>query len=284
MTKWAVLGAGGMLGQELGRLLQDTDCKLLNREDCDVTNSSQIQKALYGIDVVVNCAAWTAVDDAESHESQAYAINSTAAANVANACSIYGTQLIHISTDYVFDGDSPFPYAESAETNPKSAYGRTKLAGELAIRKVYPERSFIVRTAWLYGEHGKNFVKTMMALALKNENINVVDDQFGQPTWTRDLSKKIVELIDKSAPSGVYHGTSSGRTSWYGFANKIFEIVGADQSKINRVTSNEFTRPAPRPANSTLSHENWRLAGIEPIQDWENALEEAFRSGAFSNA
>lgn len=284
MTKWAILGSNGMLGQELVNLLENRDCLSLTRNDCDVRDIDQIRSSLRKVNVVVNCAAWTAVDDAETNEIQALEINGFGAGNVAKVCAETNAKLIHISTDYVFPGNATSPYQENAEPCPKSSYGRTKLAGEKAVQKFYLSGSFIVRTAWLYGQYGPNFVKTILNLEKAKNSISVVNDQVGQPTWTYDLGKKIIELAESNAHPGIYHGTASGQVSWFGFAQKIFELIGADIERIKPVSSEEFIRPAPRPKYSVLGHDNWSRSHLGALAHWEDGLERAFKEGAFKSA
>jgi dTDP-4-dehydrorhamnose reductase len=188
---------------------------------------------------------------------------------------------VQVSTDYVFSGDANSPYQEEAETKPKSAYGRTKLVGEIATKEELPEAHYVVRTAWLYGQYGSNFVKKMQELERTKDNISVVDNQLGQPTWTKDLVHQIMRLVESDAPAGKYHGTSSGAISWYEFAQRIFELLGADPNRVLPVPSKFFPQPAPRPAYSVLGHDKWKIAGISPIRDWNAALTEAFDRGAF---
>src|SRR6201996_5494379 len=214
-----------MLGRDLTDLLgaRGEECTALGRADLDITDAAAAADAVTAVkpDVVVNCAAWTAVDAAEEHEAQALAVNGQGAANLAVACAATGALLVYPSTDYVFDGHASTPYPENALTAPAGAYGRTKLAGEHAVRAALPDASYIVRTAWLYGAHGKNFVKTMLRLAGNGTSPGVVADQHGQPTWTADVAAQIMALIDRSAPPGIYHATSAGQTTWFGFAEEI---------------------------------------------------------------
>ncbi len=204
MTRWLVTGAAGMLGRDLTDLLgaRGEDFTPLARADLDITDPAAVAKAVSSVkpDVVVNCAAWTAVDAAEDHEEDALAINGQGAANLAAACADAGALLVHPSTDYVFDGRATTPYAEGAPTDPAGAYGRTKLAGERSVRAALPHASYIVRTAWLYGAHGKNFVKTMLRLARNGTAPGVVADQHGQPTWTADVATQIYALIATGPP------------------------------------------------------------------------------------
>ena len=295
MTRWLVTGAAGMLGRDLTDLLQarGEEFTPLARVDLDITDPVAVAKAVSVIkpDVVVNCAAWTAVDAAEEHEEAAFAINAGGAVNLAAACASVGAVLVHPSTDYVFDGRASVPYAEDAPTAPSGAYGRTKLAGEQAVRAALPDASYIVRTAWLYGAHGKNFVKTMLRLARNGTSPGVVADQHGQPTWTADVAAQVYALIDKSAPAGTYHATSSGHTTWFGFAEEVFTLFqgqsqgqGQNQDEDPErqrltprpITTADYPTPAKRPAYSVLGHDAWHAAGISPISDWKDALERAF--------
>ena len=269
---WLVIGSRGQLGTDLMDLLGDKAVGL-DVPDIDITDLDSVAQAIYevGPELVVNCAAYTAVDAAESDETTAQAVNGTGAANVAEAAA--QTRLIHVSTDYVFDGTATAPYAENATPSPRSAYGRTKLFGEQAVLR-HPE-AYVVRTAWLYGAAGNNFVKTMLGLEKTRDTLSVVDDQVGQPTWSRDLAAQLILLGSSSAAPGIYHGTNSGRTSWYGFTRRIFELVGADPDRVLPTTTAQFPRPAPRPAYSVLSHDRWREQGLPEMRPWDDALAEA---------
>ncbi|MFD6419791.1 dTDP-4-dehydrorhamnose reductase [Streptomyces sp. NPDC060194] len=281
---WLVTGAGGMLGRDvLARLERDgVPFVALERKALDVTDPAAVAAAFaeHRPAVVVNCAAWTAVDDAESREDEAAAINGEGPRNLAAACAETGAVLLQVSTDYVFPGDADTPYAEDAPTGPRSAYGRTKLAGERAVLDALPETGYVVRTAWLYGAGGGNFVRTMIRLEGVKDTLDVVDDQRGQPTWTVDLADRLVRLgrgaLAGTAPAGVYHGTSGGAVTWCGFTRAIFEELGEDPERVRPTTSAAFVRPAPRPAYSVLAHDRWAAAGIAPIQDWRAALTQAF--------
>ncbi|MFC9431760.1 dTDP-4-dehydrorhamnose reductase [Streptomyces sp. NPDC056987] len=281
---WLVTGAGGMLGRDLLARLAAAGRPAagLDRAALDITDPDAVRAAFaeHAPAVVVNCAAWTAVDDAESKEDDALAVNGTGPRVLAEACRESGAILLQVSTDYVFAGDGETPYAEDAPTAPRSAYGRTKLAGERAVLDALPERGYVVRTAWLYGAGGPNFVRTMIKLEAVKDTLDVVDDQRGQPTWTGDLADRLVRLgaaaLDGTAPAGVYHGTSGGGTTWFGFTQEIFRLLGADPARVRPTTSEAFVRPAPRPAYSILGHDRWKSAEIEPIRDWRAALAEAF--------
>lgn len=276
--RWLVTGAGGMLGRDLLDVLADRDVTALRRADLDVTDAAAVQSAVEAEqpDVVVNAAAYTAVDAAEEHEPAAFAANAVGPANLARACARTDARLLHVSTDYVFAGDASTPYAEDAPVAPRSAYGRTKAAGEWAVRAEHPAGSYIVRTAWLYGAHGANFVRTMVKLEGQRDTLDVVDDQRGQPTWSLDLARQVVALVDAGAPAGIYHGTASGETTWYGLTRAIFELLGADPNRVRPTTTDRFPRPAPRPAYSVLGHDSWAAAGLPPMRDWREALAQAF--------
>ncbi|HEY1668277.1 MAG TPA: dTDP-4-dehydrorhamnose reductase [Trebonia sp.] len=293
MTRWLVTGAAGMLGRDLTDLLRarGEEFTPLARVDLDITDPAAVTKAVSLVkpDVVVNCAAWTAVDAAEEHEEAAFAINAGGPVNLAAACASVGALLVHPSTDYVFDGHASVPYAEDAPTAPSGAYGRTKLAGEQAVRAALPDASYIVRTAWLYGAHGKNFVKTMLRLARNGTSPGVVADQHGQPTWTADVAAQVYALIDNAAPAGTYHATSSGQTTWFGFAEEVFMLYQGQGQGQNQdedperqrltprpITTADYPTPAKRPAYSVLGHDAWHAAGISPISDWKDALQRAF--------
>ena len=282
MSRWLVLGAGGMLGRDLLAALEGAghDVAGLARTDLDITDQAAVEAGVAAAkpDVVVNCAAWTAVDDAEAHEDEALRVNGTGTAHVAQACAAAGARLVQVSTDYVFAGDAGHPYAEDDPTGPRTAYGRTKLAGEVAVRRLHPEAGYVLRTAWLYGAHGSNFVATMIRLERNRPSVDVVDDQRGQPTWTADVAAKIVELGGSQAPPGIYHATSSGETTWYELTREIFSLLGADTGRVRPTTTSAFPRPAPRPACSVLGHGGWAGTGIEPIGDWRQSLRKALPS------
>ena len=246
----------------------------VDRDEVDIRDPEACLEVVAGHDFVVNVAAWTAVDEAETHESAAFAVNAVGAANLARACAAARVPMLQVSTDYVFAGDANRPYSEDAPLAPRSAYGRTKAAGEWAVQALCPQ-SWVVRTAWLYGAHGPNFVKTMAALAAERETVTVVDDQRGQPTWTVDLAGAIVRLIEAGAPFGAYHGTSSGETTWFGFAQAVFAELGLDADRVKPTTTDAFPRPAPRPAYSVLGHEAWRSAALDPLPSWRTSLTRA---------
>ena len=276
MARWLVTGAGGMLAHDLLPQLVDAghDVTALRRDRLDITDPDACEAAVAGHDVVVNCAAWTAVDRAETEEAQAFAVNAVGAANVARAAHRHGAGLVHVSTDYVVAGAGSTPYAADAAVAPLSAYGRTKAAGEWAVQAECP-RSWIVRTAWLYGAGGKNFAATMQRLAGERDTLTVVADQVGQPTWTADLADGIIRLVAAEAPFGIWHGTATGQTSWHGFAQAVFEELGLDPQRVRPITTADFPTTASRPAYSVLAHDMWAAAGIEALPDWRDALHRA---------
>jgi dTDP-4-dehydrorhamnose reductase len=286
-----VTGAGGQLSDDLldaVRSTKDVFARGLTIQDLDITDAFAVQDMLVGWErivrsdspdhrlVVVNCAAYTAVDAAETDEETAYAVNAAGPALLATAAAKVGAGLIHVSTDYVFPGDGTEPYDVDDATGPKGAYGRTKLAGELAVREILPHDSWIVRTAWLYGTTGQNFVKTMARLEKDRDTVSVVDDQRGSPTWSRDLAVGLLALAGSAVPAGILHGTNRGETTWHGFTRAIFEELGADPDRVLPTTTDAFPRPAPRPAYSVLSGRAWDEAGLPPFRGWREALAEAF--------
>ena len=267
--RWLVTGAAGMLGQDAVDRLRagGHEAVATDRDTLDITDPAAVRAAVAGFDVVLNCAAYTAVDDAEAHEDLAALINATGPAVLASATAAAGVRLVQISTDYVFDGAATEPYREDAPSAPRSAYGRTKAAGERAVRESGGEH-LIVRTAWLYGARGPCFPKTIARLALGRDSLSVVDDQIGQPTWTVDVADLVVRLVEAGAPTGTYHATSSGAVSKHGFAQAIVAALGKDPAMVEPTTSAAFVRPAPRPAYSVLGHEALERIGIEPIGPW----------------
>ncbi|GAA4917381.1 dTDP-4-dehydrorhamnose reductase [Streptomyces coeruleoprunus] len=275
--RWLVTGAGGLLGRDVVARLGPRATGL-DRRALDVTDPVAVRAALtaHRPAVVVNCAAWTAVDEAESREREALLVNGTAVRYLAEACAEAGCVLLHVSTDYVFGGDACVPYTESALPGPRTAYGRTKLVGERAVLELLPERGYVVRTAWLYGAGGPNFVRTMIRTETARDTVDVVDDQRGQPTWSADLADRLRALgraaLAGRAPAGVYHGTNAGDGTWCQLARESFRLLGADPERVRATSSTQFRRPAARPAYSVLGHDRWHEAGLEPLRDWREAL------------
>lgn len=273
--RWIITGAAGMLGTDLVRLLneRDDDVLALTRDAVDITDPASVDE-LADADVVVNCAAYTAVDAAEEDEASAFAVNAVGPQLLARKAREIGARFVHISTDYVFAGDSESPYGEYGPLAPASAYGRTKAAGEWGAR-AETEDCLIVRTAWLYGEHGSCFPKTMARLSDKHPELSVVTDEIGQPTWAKDLADLVIRLVDAAAPAGIYHGTSSGQTNWHGFTKEIMAAYGKDPAIVGETTAAAFNRPAPRPAYSVLGHDSLDAIGVAPIGDWKQRWQEA---------
>jgi len=280
MTRWLVTGASGMLGTDLVAALTSLGEPVtgMDRAGLDVTDAASVTDVIarHRPDVVVNCAAWTAVDDAEAAEEQALAVNAGGAASLAAGCAAAGARMVQVSTDYVFAGDADRPYAEGDVPAPRTAYGRTKLAGERAVLGRLPGSGYVVRTAWLYGAHGPNFVRTMIRLENQRPAVDVVDDQHGQPTWTADVASRIIALIHSAALPGIYHATSTGQTTWFGLARETFGLLGADPARVRPIPSSELTREAPRPTYSVLGHAAWARLAVPPIGDWRHGIHRAF--------
>jgi dTDP-4-dehydrorhamnose reductase len=274
---WLVTGGSGQLGIAVSAELDSRGIRFtsLGSKDLDITKPVLISDFVRqnAPSVIVNCAAWTDVDGAESNEEFAANVNSRGAENLAKAAESTGAKLIHVSTDYVFSGESQKPFEIDDQIDPQSAYGRTKADGEKKVLTFYPENSYVVRTAWLYSAKGKNFAKTMTRLALNGDGeVRVVNDQVGQPTSAVDLAPQIVELGLGVAPVGIYHGTNGGQASWFEFAQEIFSLAGTDINRVVPVASREYPRPAKRPSYSVLSHEGWSKTSIAPMRDWKIAL------------
>ena len=275
-----VVGSAGQLGTDLLSIMADRglDAVGVDLPHIDITQRDSVAAVLADLrpDVVINAAAFTAVDAAEDDEETAHAINALGAGLIAEAVAqLPDTRLLHVSTDYVFDGNADDPYAEDTQPSPQSAYGRTKLAGEELVQRTLLDRHYIIRTAWLYGEHGQNFVKTMIRLAGERDTVSVVTDQVGQPTWSHDLAEHLIALAAAPAPAGIYHGTNSGQCSWYEFTREIFSLIGADPDRVLPTDSSAFSRPAPRPSFSVLGHDGWQRAGLAPMRSWREAAAEA---------
>jgi dTDP-4-dehydrorhamnose reductase len=276
--RWLVTGAGGRLGRDLVGVLTAAGATVTaaDRRSVDITDRAAAKAAVAGHDIVVNTAAWTDVDGAERNEPAATLANGVGPANLAEACAATGACLIHLSTNYVFSGAADRPYREDATAAPLNAYGRSKLAGEQAIGRIAPECGYVVRTAWLYGAYGTSFVATMLRLAAERERLVVVDDQVGQPTWSWQLAGQLVRLgaaaLAGAAPPGIYHGTASGQTTWFGLARAVFAEAGLDPERISPTTSDHTDRLARRPGYGVLGHDRWLRAGLEPLPDWRAAL------------
>jgi dTDP-4-dehydrorhamnose reductase/4-ketoreductase len=279
---WLVTGAGGMLGHDVVAELaaRGEHVTGLDRAALDITDAAAVDAALaaHRPGLVVNCAAYTSVDDAETDEARALLVNGEGPRLLARACAAHDARLVHVSTDYVFSGDArTTPYPEDHPTAPRTAYGRTKLAGERAVLEELPGAGAVVRTAWLYGACGRSFVRTMIDLEAGRPTVDVVDDQRGQPTWSADVAARVADLGPRLADGarGVFHATSSGEATWYELAREVFRLVGADPARVRPTTGAAFPRPAPRPAYSALAHGRWQEIGLPAPRDWRAALHEA---------
>jgi dTDP-4-dehydrorhamnose reductase len=268
-----VLGTPGQLGGEL----VDEGARMghemigVTQAECDITDAAAVDGVIrsHRPDAVVNCAAWTQVDAAETHEAEAELVNATGAGLVADVCAAAGIRCCYVSTDYVFDGTATAPIDEDAPTGPRSAYGRTKLHGEIAVRDRCPDH-IIVRTSWLYGRQGPNFVLTMLRLAGERPEVRVVADQRGAPTWTGHLAPAMLRLLEVGSP-GTYHLTNSGVTTWHGLALAAIRARGLT-TEVVPITTAEYPTPATRPAYSLLDNRAWRDLGEPPLPAWEDGL------------
>jgi dTDP-4-dehydrorhamnose reductase len=277
---WLITGGKGQLGLALQTELtiQGIEYVATDSSQLDITKHLQVNQLIESLkpEVIINAAAWTDVDGAESNESVVFQVNAVGPQNLAIAAKQVGARLVQVSTDYVFSGENNTPWGEDAAHNPQSVYGSTKSAGEKFVLSELPSESYVVRTAWLYSADKKNFAKTMTNLALNSSGeVRVVNDQVGQPTFAADLAKQIVKLALLAAPVGIYHGANSGQATWFEFAQEIFRLAGADVSRVVPVSTSEFPRPAKRPSFSVLSHDKWRETEVAEMRDWKAALAEA---------
>ena len=265
-----LIGNKGMLGSEVELLLKGRSYTASDKE-IDITNIDVLKNFVKdkNIEWIINCSSYTAVDKAEEEIEQAFAINSMGVFNLAEIAYRNGIKLIHISTDYVFDGEIETKYHENSTPNPINVYGDSKLEGEKNIRRILTE-FYIIRTAWLYGKNGNNFVNTMLRLFKEKDSINVVNDQFGSPTYTKDLAGVIIDIIDTNYEYGIYHYTNEGKITWYEFAKEICNLANADII-INPITTNEYPTKAKRPKNSYLSKD--KIKQYVRIKDWKESLE-----------
>lgn len=272
--KILITGSNGMLGHDLINALKERhDLIPTTSKTLDITDKKQTIDYIRDKkpDIVINSAAYTDVDGCEENRELAYSVNGEGVRNLALACRDIDCPLVHISTDYVFDGSATEPIREDGEIGPISVYGKSKLEGEEAIQEIL-DKYFIIRTAWLYGINGRNFPKTMLELAENHPEITVVYDEVGTPTYTPDLAEGISRLIETDY-YGIYHLTNSGSCSWCEFARYIFEIAGRDV-KVIPVTASEFARPAPRPSYSVLDNSNWIERGFKPLRSYKDAIKE----------
>ncbi|UHD47690.1 dTDP-4-dehydrorhamnose reductase [Aureimonas altamirensis] len=288
--KLLVTGRDGQVAQALlTRQTDDLQIEALGRPTLDLTDPSSIHRAIAAFrpDVIVNAAAYTAVDKAESEEETAFAVNATGAGNVAAAAAAAGLPIIHISTDYVFPGDKATPYVETDPTGPQGAYGRSKLAGEAAVAAANP-RHVILRTAWVYGPYGNNFLKTMLRLAETRDTLRVVADQHGTPTFAPDIAEGILAVAerlvsDAKAPAGVFHMVSAGETTWAGFAEEIFRqsaALGGAAATVEPIGTSEYPTPARRPANSRLDTNLFIRTFGYRLPKWQSGIERCLETSA----
>ncbi|MFM8212864.1 MAG: dTDP-4-dehydrorhamnose reductase [Actinomycetes bacterium] len=278
---WVILGANGQLGKELYYLLKSSNIEVLGltKDEIDLANpETTIEKlSKYPAKYLINCAAYTQVDKAEEEIELANKINGLAVGQIAKYALENYIPFVHISTDYVFDGTSKIPYKETDQTNPQSVYGKSKLLGETETLLRNP-KAYILRTAWVYGAHGRNFPKIIADKLRSGESLQVVNDQVGSPTWTFDLANAIIEILEKKPDPGIYHVTNAEFCSWFEFAQEIAKTLKIDENKIIPTTSDKYVRPATRPSYSVLSNEKWVKAGLKPLPSWKNSWQNAAAS------
>lgn len=277
--KVLVTGKGGQLASEFEQLKgSNSNWTFLSVEDLDITDNLAVEDYFSNInfDVIINCAAYTAVDKAEDDLELAYAVNEKGVGNLADACNKYGSRLIHYSTDYVFNGESSIPYSENEYTEPRSVYGKSKLAGEELLRENDAVESIIIRTSWVYSNFGQNFVKTMLRLGKEKSELGVVSDQIGSPTFARDLAEVTLKILKDSSyqwkNGDVFHYSNEGNCSWYDFAKQIFDFADI-KVKLNALSSEEFPTRAVRPKFSLLDKSKIKKTFKVEINHWKNSLE-----------
>ena len=276
MERVLLLGASGILGTEVLRKLQNENIEYVapRSSDLDVRNRNRVVQFLNDFKPtwVINCAAWTNVDGAEDSSEAACELNVTAVENIADAASAIGCKVIHISTDYVFDGESEIPYAEDSQVNPLNGYGESKLRGEIILRDLL-RNAYVVRTSWLYGVSGRNFVKTIAGKALRNEPSKVVDDQMGSPTSAKDLAAGIISIMRVQPAPGIYNYSNEGSCSWFELARAIYKNLGASPELVEATDSSSLNLKAKRPRYSLLNKEKWKVAGLSAVPNWDSSLE-----------
>ena len=276
MTRLLILGSTGILGSEILKeaLARSIDSCSPGSKELDIRNSTEVEEIVgsYKPDWIVNCAAWTDVDGAEASPLEALDLNRNAVENIAKAAAKVDCGVIHVSTDYVFDGSSTTGYSEDDATNPINHYGMSKWEGEKALLQERSDKSYIIRTSWLYGVLGKNFVRTMTAKALSGEESRVVSDQVGSPTNARDLATGIFSIIEKQPEIGIYHFANKGSCSWFEFAAKIYDFAGANSELVKPIQSTQLHQIARRPSRSILDTSKWEKSHLGTIHSWEEAL------------
>lgn len=277
---WLIIGGTGQLGKALSVVLSERKIEFIGwgSKDLDIRSSNKTFELIREVNpsIIINAAAWTDVDGAESDVDKAHAVNVEGTRNLVLAAKTVGAVFVQISTDYVFSGVGSIPWNELDVRKPTSVYGKTKSGGEDEVLSNYSESSYVFRTAWLYSQWGKNFAKTITELALENSNkVRIINDQVGQPTFVIDLANQIVDSVVEKLPFGIYHSTNSNKASWFEFAQEIFRLADADVSRVIPVSISELPRPAKRPAYSVLGHNAWASTTIPVMRDWRIALEEA---------
>jgi len=280
IMKIVVTGANGQLGSCLNQVspLNNVEIVGFAKSQLNISDQFQVEEMMASLkpNWVINTAAYTNVDEAETQPDKAMQTNAIGPENLGLSAARHGAKLIQISTDYVFDGKSIVPYKEDDKKNPMSVYGATKSAGEDKVISAMKKDYYVLRTSWLYSEHKSNFAKYMADRAVNSRDmVEVVGDQFGQPTYAGDLAEQIFQLIRREPKSGIYHGTNSGRTSWFQFAREIFMLIGEDPARVEEISSSKLQRKAKRPANSALSHLNWGASGMKEMRNWKIALSES---------
>jgi dTDP-4-dehydrorhamnose reductase len=279
MSNILVTGANGQLGSEIRELSANYEDNFFftDREELDITDKEAIYQFVEAnkIDAIINCAAYTAVDKAEEDKVLADEINHHAVKKLAKAALTYDLKLIHVSTDYVFDGKAHKPYIEEQQTRPQSVYGQTKLDGELEILKINPKNSIIIRTAWVYSSYGANFVKTMLRLGKERDELGVIYDQVGSPTYAKDLAQAILEILPKlnNSKPQIYHYSNEGVTSWFDFAKEIMRMAKVE-CQVNPIETKEYPTPAPRPHYSLLNKLKIKNAFDLTIPYWKDSLDQ----------
>jgi dTDP-4-dehydrorhamnose reductase len=276
MPRILLLGGSGILGLEVLRILQIEHLEYVApiSTDLDIRDKDQLFRFVSELkpEWIINCAAWTNVDGAESSFEEATEINTKAVGNIGIAADLFECKVVHISTDYVFNGKSSEPYSENSSANPLNKYGESKLQGEAALMAVLPS-AYVIRTSWLYGISGKNFVKTIAGKALRREEATVVDDQIGSPTSARDLARGILSILRNQPEPGIYNYSSSGSCSWFELAQKIYLVIGANETLVQPISSSSLSSIVKRPKFSLLSKEKWISAGLSEVRNWEDSLQ-----------
>jgi dTDP-4-dehydrorhamnose reductase len=272
----AVTGAGGQLGTELRAALAGRAARFLTSAELDITNAAACRSALEGVSAVINAAAYTKVDRAEAEEGLAMAVNAEGPRNLAVAARAVGARLVHISTDYVFDGTRREPYTEDDVPNPQTAYGRTKLAGERAVLGELPE-ALVVRTGWLYAAHGHNFLRTMLRIGAEKAEVRVVNDQTGTPTHAGHLARDLVAMLDSGQGAGLYHYADEGEATWFDFAREIMHAAGL-ACAVKPIPTSAYPTPAVRPAYSVLDKGRVKSAFGLRLNNWRDDIESCVKA------